>query len=244
MTDPEQRIYTVSTNLRKNKPPETLRKCALMSINSYRGTQNSLGNGPLNDGYHIAKTLKILGYDVYSLVDGDKETFLRLLKHFMKNTTEKLVVYYIGHGLNVKDKDGDEADGKDEAMYFTDGVLVDDTLVQQLKLKQDDSTLILVTDACHSGSIWDIQGGNKPGRTIPPNVISISAASDAQTAKQTVFEKVEQGCFSYFLRKALRANHRSTPLEIRSFMRPNLRRYQQDIQIAVTSEEILNRQLF
>ena len=243
MADPEERIYGVAKNLKKVHAPETLKKAALMSINSYRGTKNSLGNGPLNDGYHIAKTLQILGYDVYALVDSDKNTFLKQLQHFMKNTTEKLVVYYIGHGLNIRDKSGDEADGYDEAMYYSDGPLVDDTLVQQLKLKQDESTLVLITDACHSGSIWDIQGGNKPGRTIPPNVISISAATDAQTAKQTVFEKVEQGVFSYFLRKALKANHRSTPMEIRSFMRPNLRRYQQDIQIAVTSEELLNRQV-
>lgn len=239
----EARIYNVSKNLKKTGLPATLGKAALMAINSYRGTKYNLGNGPLNDGYHIAKTLKSLGYDVYSYVDGDKDDFLKALKHFMSTTTDRLVVYYIGHGLNVRDTDGDEADGKDEAMFFADGTLVDDVLVSTLQMKRDESIVTLITDACHSGSIWDIQGGSIKGRILPPNVLSLSAASDKQTAKQTVFEKLEQGVFSYFLRKALRTNKNSTPVEVRNFMRGNLRKYQQDVQIAVTSEELLRKPL-
>jgi uncharacterized caspase-like protein len=239
----EGRIYKVSKNLKKISRPATLTKAALMSINSYRGTSNSLGNGPLNDGYHIAKTLNGLGYDVYSYVDGDKDVFLEHLKHFMSTTTERLVIYYIGHGLNVRDTSGDESDGKDEAMYFVDGPLVDDILVDTLKLKQPSSIVTLITDACHSGSIWDIQGGNKKGRVIPPNVLSFSAASDRQTAKQTVFEKAEQGVFSYFLRKALKTNRNSSPDEVKNFMRGNLRKYQQNVQVATSSQELLSQPL-
>ena len=39
-----------------------------------------------------------------------------------------LVVHYSGHGTFVKDRNGDEADGQDEAMYLYDGALLDDEL--------------------------------------------------------------------------------------------------------------------
>ena len=240
----ESRIYSTSNNVKTTTLPSSPSKCALLAINSYKNTKYALGNGPLNDGYHIAKCLTSLGFDCYSLIDGKKNEFLKTLQHFIKSTTDKLVVYYIGHGVSVADKDGDEADGKDEAMFFTDGPLIDDILVEQLQLKQERSKLVLVTDACHSGTIWDIQGGCIHGRVIPPNVMSISAANDKQTAKQTVIEKLEQGVFSYFLRKALRAKPTSNPVEVRNFMRGNLRKYQQDIQIAVTSEGLLKEPAF
>lgn len=43
-----------------------------------------------------------------------------------------LVVHYSGHGTFVKDRNGDEADGQDEAMYLYDGALLDDELSEIL----------------------------------------------------------------------------------------------------------------
>lgn len=43
-----------------------------------------------------------------------------------------LVVHYSGHGTFTKDRNGDEADGQDEAMFLWDGLLLDDELSEIL----------------------------------------------------------------------------------------------------------------
>ena len=69
--------------------------------------------------------------------------------------------HYSGHGCSIPDQDGDEADGKDEALCPIDfqqsGVLRDDdvfaTLVAPMKAGV---TVTCVMDCCHSGSILDL----------------------------------------------------------------------------------------
>lgn len=69
-------------------------------------------------------------------------------------------IYYfpLGHGTTVADLDKDEDDG----YVFEDSTMIDDILIQHLidKKKNESSKLTFATDACHTGSIWDIHGGN------------------------------------------------------------------------------------
>lgn len=233
------------TKLSVDQLPKDLAHAGFIIINTYSNTKYTLGDGPLNDGYNMAKCLNMLGYDIFYLIDSKKEKFLEKLKYFVNNVTSDLVVYYVGHGINVKDLDGDEDDGYDEAMLFINGTVIDDVLIEYLiKYKNQKSKIVLVTDACHSGTIWDIQSGNANGRQLPSNIISISATSDKQTAKQTVAGNVEQGMFTYYLTKLINSHPNLNSIQIKKQMKKVMKNFQQTVTIASTSMNLITDPLF
>jgi hypothetical protein len=120
----------------------------------------------------------------------------------------------------------------------------DDLISHLCTSKNPNNTIVLVTDACHSGSIWDIQAGSVRGRTLPPGILSVSAASDAQTAKQTMINKKDQGIFTYNLSKLLTAEPNLTPTQIGTKIKAELRKYQQNYTVGTTSPELLSLPLF
>eukprot|EP00397_Hematodinium_sp_SG-2012_P006514 GEMP01006547.1.p1 GENE.GEMP01006547.1~~GEMP01006547.1.p1 ORF type:complete len:389 (+),score=78.80 GEMP01006547.1:41-1207(+) len=102
------------------------------------------------------------------------------------NANDLFVFFYSGHGLNVPDENGDEADGEDEAFAVPnkkgeldiDNILVDDDFALYLDRYIPKSTRILcITDCCHSGSICDIDSFN-----YKHEIVQISAAKDNQTS--------------------------------------------------------------
>ncbi|OHT08161.1 Clan CD, family C14, metacaspase-like cysteine peptidase [Tritrichomonas foetus] len=248
MSDPVRRLKEYGRDLGTipiSRLPTEIEKAAFICVNTYTSYRLSLGTGPMNDAVSFAKCLKSSGYQIYFLHNPHSRNFLKYLDAFFKNTTYELVVYYVGHGTSVTDTDREESDRKDEAFVFDDGVIVDDVLIDHLiDNKNPDNKLILVTDACHSGSIWDIQGGNVHGRELPPNIMSISAANDAQTAKQTMINRQEQGIFTYNLTKTLKKNPSMTPRELQASMRTILRKYSQSFSIGTTTPSLLDEPLF
>ena len=74
---------------------------------------------------------------------------------------DSLFLHYSGHGCKIRDDNGDEADGFDEALvpvdYQTAGLIRDDDLfkiiIQPLPAEV---TLTSLMDCCHSGSILDL----------------------------------------------------------------------------------------
>lgn len=222
-----------------------MEKACFICVNTYKSYRLNLGTGPLNDAVSWAKCMKGYGYENYFLHNPHSRNFLKYLDAFFANTTRELVVYYVGHGTSVRDLDGDEDDGYDEAFVFDDGNIIDDVLIDHLiEHKNKDNEIVLVTDACHSGSIWDIQAGDVHGRVLPDRIMSISAANDKQTAKQTMIERQEQGVFTHNMTKILKKNHMMTPAQLQTEMRKVLRSYGQSCTIGVTSQDLLKEPIF
>ena len=75
-----------------------------------------------------------------------------------------LVFHYSGHGTQVRDTDGDEEDGTDEALVpvdFQDGAfLIDDDLRDIFNNLAPGVNLTCFIDCCHSGSITRMLGRN------------------------------------------------------------------------------------
>jgi len=74
---------------------------------------------------------------------------------------DSLFFHYSGHGEQVPDLDGDEADGLDETIlpvdHLTAGQIIDDELnIKLVKPLPQGVRLTVVTDACHSGSVLDL----------------------------------------------------------------------------------------
>lgn len=247
-TSVEAKLAQRATNLAKvpiSQLPTDAEKNCFICVNTYNSYSLNLGTGPLNDAVTFAKRAKQCEFEVYYLHNPKSKTFLSYLDAFFQNTNHHLVVYYVGHGTNVRDRNGDEADGYDEAMVFDDGTIIDDVLVDHLiQYKKDSTELTLVTDACHSGSIWDLQSGTVCGRTLPPNVLSISAANDQQTAKQTMIDRMEQGVFTSNMCKIMKTKPLITPNELKTEMAKVLRKYCQTVTLGTTSPEMLNLPVF
>ncbi|XP_076954206.1 metacaspase-1-like [Bidens hawaiensis] len=140
---------------------------------------------------------------------------------------DSLVFYFSGHGLRKRDFFYDEVDGFNEAIcpvdFISAGMIVDndinDTIVRPLK---NGVKLHAVVDACHSGTILDLQdvystkknvwldnrspSGAYKG-TSGGHAISVSACEDNQLAADTsAFSesgKQMEGAMTYTFRKAV-----------------------------------------
>lgn len=193
-------------------------KVCFICCNSYERTRYLLGEPAVNDGILSYIKLEQLGYKVFLFHDILKAQFMSLFKTFLNAKASHVCIYYIGHGTYTYDTSGDEADHNDECLFFTDGTIVDDELYKAiLKHKNKDSLLLLLTDCCHSGTMYDV-----PDRA---DIISISAANDNQTAKQDWIERRGQGIFTYYLWKYY--NSSITLAELEAKMNKKLNIYTQ-----------------
>jgi hypothetical protein len=115
-----------------------------------------------------------------STVDGMKSALARLAARTVAEDLDLVYVHFSGHGSQVRDLNGDEADGLDEVIlpsnFETAGVIADDWLAQWSLSCNPRTRLVVVFDCCHSGSALDLV------RNEARDVVFISGCKDAQTA--------------------------------------------------------------
>ncbi len=155
-----------------------MKKALCIGIN-YKGTPYEL-NGCINDADDWASLLGTNGFDVAVLAE--KQATRVHMIDAMKRLIRKLMpgdvgfITYSGHGTWVPDIDGDEPDGRDEAFvpYDTtdDGqnLIIDDEMGVMLADVPTGSHLVLLTDCCHSGTIYRMMAGtgHRRVRFLPP----------------------------------------------------------------------------
>lgn len=146
------------------------RRAVLVGIN-YVGTKAEL-RGCHNDVETMKRYLQSQGYeesDMRILMDdGNSEMPTHKNIHAAMrwlvedaNPGDSLFFHYSGHGTSMRDDDGDEADGKDEALvpvdYESAGLARDDEILETLVLPVKKGVLLTcVFDCCHSGTIMDL----------------------------------------------------------------------------------------
>ena len=139
------------------------RKALLIGINKYRIAGADL-RGCVND----VKNLQSVLTQYYGFVKGDIKvlTDYRATKKAMQSAIhtliagarggDVLVLHYSGHGANVPDKNGDEADHRDEILCPTDldwkDPLLDDWLRTEFDALKSGVNLTVIMDCCHSGT--------------------------------------------------------------------------------------------
>ncbi|WP_242222871.1 caspase family protein [Shinella zoogloeoides] len=146
-------------------------RALLIGIGTYATLPEKLFlEGPKNDVPLIEKLLREKqGYAADSIrilrdKDASRAAILASIDEWLVAGTQpgdRVYLYFSGHGLQVKDQDGDEEDGLDEALSTYDivagdgdwtNVILDDEIDAMLaKLK--DRAVSIVIDACHSGTI-------------------------------------------------------------------------------------------
>jgi Caspase domain len=102
----------------------------------------------------------------------------------------KIIILLSGHGFSVRDNNNDEIDGRDEAINVGRRI-IDDELYDGI-VKECKCDLILLTDTCHSGTMFDLnycyKGDGKWIKSTKRNsklnykskIISLSACNDNQ----------------------------------------------------------------
>mmetsp|Transcript_25354 Transcript_25354/g.33633 ORF Transcript_25354/g.33633 Transcript_25354/m.33633 type:complete len:295 (-) Transcript_25354:215-1099(-) len=169
---------TSSTIIDLNEPfdlvPEKstgTRRAVLVGIN-YVGMNGEL-SGCHNDVYNIKKyIMDVHGFEEENIVmlvdDGEcemptRENMMNAYKWLVESSEagDAVFTHFSGHGGQLRDQDGDEADGFDETLipvdYLENGQIRDDdlydTLVKPMKVGVVVTSLM---DCCHSGTVLDL----------------------------------------------------------------------------------------
>lgn len=139
------------------------KKALLIGINRYKIPGADL-RGCVNDVNNLREILTesygFKGSDISVLTDfaATKAAMQTGIKKLVASGApgDVLLLHYSGHGANVPDKNGDEADERDEILCPTDldwkSPLTDDWLRKALNRLRKGVRLTVIMDCCHSGT--------------------------------------------------------------------------------------------
>lgn len=175
------------------------KRAVLIGINKYQIPGADL-NGCVNDVKNLSGALKTY----YGFADKDITTLtdLQATKKAIQAAIKKLIaggkkgdvllLHYSGHGANVPDDNGDEADTRDEILCPTDldwkDTLRDDWIRKALNKLRKGVNLTVIMDCCHSGTITRaIAPPNAPRRErFLPCPLDLMATESGRKLRGTV----------------------------------------------------------
>lgn len=238
-------IATCLNNKTKDSLPHNIVRACFICANSYTKEKFKLGVGPINDSITVAANHKYMGYKVYYVHNPKSTQFLTFLQAFLERTTEYLTIFFTGHGTNQKNRNGTEKSGFDQYMVFDDDYVKDDTLAQYL---QDYATgapkTLLLSDCCHSGTIWDIPEDPIEATKFPANIVSISSSDDVNTAKQGTIDNNSQGIFTFFFWRTIKEHPDYSFSQIKPIVDKAVKKYSQECIIHATRNNVVNSVFF
>lgn len=91
----------------------------------------------------------------------DSKTFFKLLSTYQRElrSGDLFLLTFSGHGGQIMDHSGDDADGLDEVWCFYDTIVSDDQLFDAWSGFEEGVRIVVVSDSCHSGDI--LKNGNE-----------------------------------------------------------------------------------
>jgi len=233
-----------------------LKSAILIGLN-YPGSNFTL-RGCINDVKNGEKFLKEKGYDTKLFTDFEISSqfdVLEALNELKKSDSKTVFFHYSGHGIQIKDTDGDEIDGKDEVLFSKNGHLItDDQINSLLALFPEDKTVFLIFDCCHSGTIVDLPyiadltklgyKEEKVKKNIKAKIICISGCNDSQTSADVTEKGLSYGALSATLYSLLR-NHKNQEISWKNIylelvLEMSKKRYQQIPQLTASYPELFN----
>lgn len=173
-----------------HKTPQNMAKGISLHIGlntidaGHYGTNGAL-RGCENDARAMQRIAAQMGFKTTMLLS-QQATSGRLLAELANaaqslEAGDMLLLTYAGHGSQVRDLAGDEADGKDETWCVYDRMILDDELDAAWKKFGSGVRIVMVSDSCHSGTVSRFLpiGGEDtviyPGlmkyRCLPPEIV-------------------------------------------------------------------------
>jgi hypothetical protein len=215
-------------------------KRALLIGCNYTATPSVQLSGCINDVVNMRNALiDAYGYqdsNIYTLRDDDK-TRLPTRTNILSALTQLVAIsspndmlwfHYSGHGVQIKDTNGDESDVLDECIvpcdYNKSGLITDDNLYSILKNAK--CQMMICLDSCFSGTGCDLQYSinyNNGALTKYTNnkipianvkIIMLSGCKDTQTSSDAYDNTAKEsvGAFTQSLLETLRMNDHNISL--------------------------------
>ena len=202
-------LFISFTNAQETK---TTKHALIIAIGQYK-TGSGWGDiSSVNDVDLIKETLKKQDFkekNITTIIDrqATKDGILIALKKIKEslNKGDVLVIHYSGHGQQIFDDNGDEADDKDEALIPYDALssfkgnykgqnhLRDDELANIIadfrNTLESDGQLLLLLDSCHSGS--SSRGGKARGSKTVFAPLNWEPNKKGKNSGSDMFEKVK-----------------------------------------------------
>ncbi len=228
---PKKRIATVLIGLQYDKGKNHLEGTKFDITNMYRLFQSIYGNvneftleqyvyfdGSL-DGLNTVPLLPEKHVIVHKLNE------LAAFSKTKNNCYDAVYIFYAGHGDHIKDTNGDEIDGQDEALILHNyKYLTDDELCEILLKYEKNTNLRIIMDCCHSGTMTDLPIMYKNNEKIEVNknkivlntdVIQISGCKDNQYSLGIELHNGKNtGMLTYSLIQTLRNKFTQNPTEL------------------------------
>ncbi len=206
-----------------------MKSAALLFGLNYQHMQDGKLQGCINDVNSVATFLEtqlkmpkeaIAKYtDDVNRTDTSYKGILQHLYQFAIRTWKEDLdfawIHYSGHGSAVADTNKDESDGKDETLcpsdYDTMGDITDDVVCDMIKSFNPRTVVIMVIDACHSGTMgdlkykWDstLKKCVPSGRDHAGRIVLLSGCMDQQTSADATFSSKPAGALTYSLLQVL-----------------------------------------
>ena len=212
---------------------EPTRRALLIGINAYLAVPSL--NGAVNDVEMIHDILTTrFGFppeeiEVVTDRDATREGVLAAIRRLADRSGPDDVVYlhYSGHGSQLPDNNGDEADGQDETLVTHDGRtgdvadITDDELAELIASIRGRSVVVTL-DSCHAGTATRAANAVR-ARTMPPDTrmelytrlatraivpmqpqhLLLAGAADSEQALDGPVDGRSHGLFSYALARSL-----------------------------------------
>ena len=161
------------------------KRALLVGIDDYIHGKRLDLHGSVNGTRLMQKALQELGYETQLLVDhaATKANIQEAIQDFLGGVgpTGTALFFYSGHGAFVKDENGDESDGNDEALVPADcnrlegePLILDDELAEWLG-GLNAGRVLFVSSSCHSGTLLDIEKGPISASEFRPLLASRSS---------------------------------------------------------------------
>jgi len=184
-----------------------MKKALCVGINDYPGSSNDL-NGCVNDANDWSNLLKSFGFETEVLLNSQakSDTILTKLDHLITGAQAGDVVAftYSGHGTQIMDTGGDEADGYDEALYVFDGTLPDDELRNILQKTKEGVHVAVISDSCFSGTVTRVVSQDTQAKprfmvtdSIPPGTPLKKAFLSESGMKEILISGCSDSEYSY-----------------------------------------------
>jgi hypothetical protein len=100
---------------------------------------------------------------------------------------------YSGHGGQVPDTSGEEADRKDETWCLYDGQLIDDELYFELSKFGAGVRVLVFSDSCHSGTITREIAPPPPPPGMRPKLMPGAVAMRTYTENKDFYDQIQAG---------------------------------------------------
>ncbi len=175
---PQSKGLSINNSVLSKDVANIKKEALIIGISDYApGNRNDL-DGIERDTSKMKRLFESWGFKVTTLYNSQAMKIVDYLDDYAKRLSpnDYFAFYYSGHGSYKPDESGDEADGQDETLVLSDGIinehLLDDTLYEKFNAIKAKKLIFL--DSCHSGTAF---------RAINKNGVKVKSISPDDVTK-------------------------------------------------------------